>query len=136
MLWAGRLLCLPESAAEALPSDSRGDMGMAEEPSGGMVAVAISGKSEVRLKLGRCGAMAEGVFPMGKAGGGISGSSGGKLAWAKPTARGGDKMELKRLLSGGGALLLSAHGAELVNIWLEKYCRGMSLGREGWAAGE
>lgn len=96
-----------ESVDDVLASDSRGDMGM-EEPSGG-IAVAISGKSEVRLKLGRCGVMLE-EFPMGM--GGISGSR-GKLACAKPTARGGDRMELKRLLS-GAVLLLSVLG--LVNI--------------------
>lgn len=49
ILWAGRLGCLPESAAEVLESESRGDIGMAE-PSVGM-PVAISGNREVRLKL-------------------------------------------------------------------------------------
>lgn len=49
MLCAGRLGCLPESAAEVLERDRSGDMGM-DEPSVGM-PVAISGNSEVRLKL-------------------------------------------------------------------------------------
>ena len=42
-------------------------------------------------------------------------------------------MEPKRLLR-GAAPPLSPPG--LVNIWLEKYCSGRSLGRLGWAAGE
>lgn len=49
MLWAGRLGCLLESADDVLVRDSMGDICM-DELSGGM-PVAISGKSEVRLKL-------------------------------------------------------------------------------------
>lgn len=64
--------------------------------------------------------------------GGMSGSK-GKLAWPKPTGRGGERIEPKRLLS-GGALPLSALG--LVNIWLGKYWRVTSLGRLGCVAGE
>lgn len=126
MLWARRLGCLPESAEELLERDSKGDIGMAE-PSG-CIAVAISGNSEVRLKLDRCGVMPEGLLMDI---GGMS-ESRGKLAWANPTERGGDRIEPKRLLR-GAELLLSALG--LVNIWLEKYWMGMSLARLGWAAG-
>lgn len=122
MLWAGRLGCLPESAAEVLERDSRGDIGMAE-PSVGM-PVAISGNSEVRLKLDMWGVIPD-ELAMGM--GGMSGSK-GKLGWPKPTGRGGERIEPKRLLS-GGALPLSALG--LVNIWLDKYWRVTSLGRLG-----
>lgn len=118
---------MPESAADVLERDSRGDIGMAE-PSVGM-PVAISGNREVRLKLDMCGVIPE-ELAIGI--GGISGSR-GKLAWPKPTGRGGERIEPKRLLS-GGALPLSALG--LVNIWLGKYWRVTSLGRLGWAAGE
>lgn len=55
MLWAGRLDCLLESEEEVFASDSNGDIGI-EEPSGG-IAEAISGKREVRLKLGKWGVM-------------------------------------------------------------------------------
>lgn len=101
-----------ESADEVLERDSRGDMGMAE-PSVGM-PVAISGNSDVRLKLEMCGVIPD-EFAMGM--GGMSGSK-GKLACPNPTGRGGERMEPKRLFR-GGALPLSALG--LVNIWLGKY---------------
>lgn len=52
----------------------------------------------------------------------------GKLACAKPTGRGGERIEPKRLLS-GALPLLSVLG--LVNIWFEKYCKGISLERLG-----
>ena len=107
MLWAGRLGCLPESLDEVLDRDRRGDMGM-DEPSEG-IAAAISGNRDVRLKLDRWAVMPEELV-MGM--GGMSGSK-GKLAWANPTGRGGERMEPKRLLR-GAALALSAPG--LVNI--------------------
>lgn len=127
MLWAGLLGCLLESPDEVLERDSRGDMGMVE-PSVGMAA-AISGKREVRLKLDRWGVMPEELL-MGRV---DMSESKGKLAWANPTGRGGERMEPKRLLR-GAVLALSVLG--LVNIWLEKYWREISPGRLGWAAGE
>lgn len=65
--------------------DSKGDMA---EPSAGR-AVAISGKRDVKLKLDKCDGLAMCI-------GGISGSR-GNVVWEKPTGRGGDNMEPKRL---------------------------------------